>query len=72
MTPRILPIRRPGARQYDGYFALGPNLPSRAIMFRPHVGYPTQNRTPKASFGWYRDFIAAQRRSGQLTAAPSR
>ncbi len=30
-----------------------------------HVDYPTQKRTPKASFGWYRDFIAAQRRSGQ-------
>ena len=30
-----------------------------------HVDYPTQKRTPKASFGWYRDFIAAQRRPGR-------
>ena len=37
-----------------------------------HVDYPTQKRTPKASFGWYRDFIAAQHRSGRSTAAPSR
>jgi beta-glucosidase len=29
-----------------------------------HVDYPTQERTPKASFAWYRDFIAAQHRSG--------
>jgi beta-glucosidase len=28
-----------------------------------HVDYPTQKRTPKASFRWYRDFIAAERRS---------
>jgi beta-glucosidase len=27
------------------------------------VDYPTQKRTPKASFRWYGDFIAAQRRS---------
>jgi beta-glucosidase len=26
-----------------------------------HVDFGTQQRTPKASFGWYRDFIAAQR-----------
>ena len=26
-----------------------------------HVDYPTQRRTPKASYGWYRDVIAAQR-----------
>ncbi len=26
-----------------------------------HVDYATQRRTPKASFGWYRDLIAAQR-----------
>ena len=30
-----------------------------------HVDYPTQKRTPKASFGWYRDFIASQRRSSR-------
>jgi beta-glucosidase len=30
-----------------------------------HVDYPTQKRVPKASFGWYRDFIAAQRRPGR-------
>ena len=30
-----------------------------------HVDYPTQKRTPKASFGWYRDFVAAQRRPGR-------
>jgi beta-glucosidase len=27
-----------------------------------HVDFQTQRRTPKASFAWYRDFIAAQRR----------
>ena len=27
-----------------------------------HVDYPSQKRTPKASFYWYRDFIAGQRR----------
>jgi len=27
-----------------------------------HVDFETQRRTPKASFAWYRDFIAAQRR----------
>jgi beta-glucosidase len=27
-----------------------------------HVDFETQRRTPKASFGWYRDLIAAQRR----------
>ena len=27
-----------------------------------HVDFDTQQRTPKASFGWYRDMIAAQRR----------
>ena len=26
-----------------------------------HVDFATQRRTPKASFGWYRDMIAAQR-----------
>jgi beta-glucosidase len=26
-----------------------------------HVNFATQQRTPKASFSWYRDFIAAQR-----------
>jgi beta-glucosidase len=26
-----------------------------------HVDFETQRRTPKASFGWYRDLIAAQR-----------
>ena len=26
-----------------------------------HVDYATPRRTPKASFGWYRDLIAAQR-----------
>ena len=33
-----------------------------------HVDFETQRRTPKASFAWYRDMIAAQRvtqRSGQ-------
>lgn len=28
-----------------------------------HVDYPTQKRTPKASFRWYRDFIADARQS---------
>ena len=27
-----------------------------------HVDFETQQRTPKASFAWYRDLIAAQRR----------
>ena len=27
-----------------------------------HVDFETQHRTPRASFGWYRDLIAAQRR----------
>jgi beta-glucosidase len=26
-----------------------------------HVDFATQQRTPKASFSWYRDLIAAQR-----------
>ena len=26
-----------------------------------HVDHATQARTPKASYGWYRDLIAAQR-----------
>jgi beta-glucosidase len=26
-----------------------------------HVDFATQQRTPKASFGWYRDMIDAQR-----------
>jgi beta-glucosidase len=26
-----------------------------------HVDFATQRRTPKASFAWYRDMIAAQR-----------
>jgi beta-glucosidase len=26
-----------------------------------HIDFATQQRTPKASFGWYRDLIAAQR-----------
>jgi len=26
-----------------------------------YVDYPTLERVPKGSFGWYRDFIAAQR-----------
>jgi beta-glucosidase len=26
-----------------------------------HVDFATQRRTPKDSFGWYRDLIAAQR-----------
>ncbi|HEX9526894.1 MAG TPA: hypothetical protein VF951_05305 [Streptosporangiaceae bacterium] len=26
-----------------------------------HVDFSTQRRTPKASFGWYRDLIAVQR-----------
>jgi beta-glucosidase len=30
-----------------------------------HVDFATQRRTPKASFGWYRDFIAAQRAAAQ-------
>jgi beta-glucosidase len=30
-----------------------------------HVDYPTQKRLPKASFYWYRDFIAAQRQAGR-------
>jgi beta-glucosidase len=30
-----------------------------------HVDYPSQKRTPKESFYWYRDFIASQRRSSQ-------
>jgi hypothetical protein len=28
-----------------------------------HVDFETQQRTPEASFGWYRDLIAARRRS---------
>jgi beta-glucosidase len=28
-----------------------------------HVAYPIQKRMPKASFHWYRDFIAAARQS---------
>ncbi|MET0132288.1 MAG: GH1 family beta-glucosidase [Kibdelosporangium sp.] len=28
-----------------------------------HVDYPTQRRTPRASYHWYRDFIARARRS---------
>lgn len=28
-----------------------------------HVDFETQQRPPKASFGWYRDLIAARRRS---------
>jgi beta-glucosidase len=28
-----------------------------------HVDFQTQQRPPKASFGWYRDLIAARRRS---------
>ena len=27
-----------------------------------HINFDTQQRTPKTSFGWYRDLIAAQRR----------
>jgi beta-glucosidase len=27
-----------------------------------HVDYPTQRRTPRASYHWYRSFIAAARR----------
>ncbi len=30
-----------------------------------YTDYPTQQRIPKASFGWYRDLIAAQRADGQ-------
>ena len=29
-----------------------------------HVDFPTQRRTPKDSFGWYRELIAAQREAG--------
>jgi len=29
-----------------------------------HVDFASQQRTPKTSFGWYRDMIAAQRRPG--------
>jgi beta-glucosidase len=29
-----------------------------------HVDFDSQRRTPKASFGWYRDLIAAQQRAG--------
>jgi beta-glucosidase len=35
-----------------------------------HVDYPTQKRTPKASFRWYHDLIAAQRCSARERAAP--
>jgi beta-glucosidase len=30
-----------------------------------HVDYPSQKRTPKESFYWYRDFMASQRHSSQ-------
>ena len=30
-----------------------------------HVDFATQRRTPKESFGWYRDLIAGQRASAQ-------
>ena len=33
-----------------------------------HVDFETQRRTPKSSFGWYRDLIAAQ--AGRHTPAP--
>ena len=34
-----------------------------------HVDFATQRRTPKASFGWYREYIAAQRaQRGQFRA----
>jgi beta-glucosidase len=29
-----------------------------------HIDYPTQKRTPKASFYWYRDLIAAEHNGG--------
>ena len=29
-----------------------------------YTDYPTQQRIPKASFGWYRDLIATQRADG--------
>jgi beta-glucosidase len=37
-----------------------------------YVDYPTLERIPKESFGWYRDFIAAQRASSERHAASGR
>jgi beta-glucosidase len=34
-----------------------------------YIDYPTLERVPKASFGWYRDFIAAQREAASATVA---
>jgi beta-glucosidase len=36
-----------------------------------YVDYPTQQRTPKASFGWYRDLIAAQRAAAAAGGLPA-
>jgi beta-glucosidase len=33
-----------------------------------HVDFETLERTPKASYRWYRDFIAAQRRAASARA----
>jgi beta-glucosidase len=33
-----------------------------------YVDYPTLERIPKASFGWYRDFLARQRSAASATA----
>jgi beta-glucosidase len=37
-----------------------------------HVDFATQRRTPKASFGWYRELIADQRRGAVSAPAGSR
>jgi len=36
-----------------------------------YLDYPTLERVPKASFSWYRDFIAATKRSAFEPAAAS-
>jgi beta-glucosidase len=36
-----------------------------------HVDFETQRRTPKASFAWYRDLIAAQRQRPETAAEPA-
>jgi glycosidase len=51
-----------GSVMVSGYNRTGsrtPPSPRRAPMQNPVHDYPTQKRTPKASSGWYRDFIAA-------------
>lgn len=35
-----------------------------------YVDYPTLTRVPKASYGWYRDFIATQRNGSRVEPSP--